>query len=589
MAKIKIYKNEYKLPSLSTKNFQKLQENVQMRYKLIKGELEIVSPVDKILKRDSKPLDIDKRFAEFDKLVKDYESIIQSLQNHKTQYEEFFILLSDEIKTVVTEKCQEIYQIESKRLKLEQTAIENNDALLLDRVQNQQEQLSRSVKLLGHSALLILKKLKLFRTSLERLAEDQGLQKQVLDRMVKRLDHHRQLYQLQKEIDRIEAEVAEMANVAIDFEEFMRDYFGPFQDVLEQVTQVDNSLFGAVDEIKNLTSVILTDKSGLSSIIEEPEDDQMLEFLIQGNLKKDRLIEVLNRPLSEDDVDVEIFNEFSDARMETSEEGITRSLENIGTFIGINLSYQREKLPHYTRWWWNQLSANWKKVFKRAIAINHEPNDFELQEIQNLQKLNCDKIKIASLGPVQNLNDLKELSCNQTDIADLAPLESFVNMEVLKCNSTLISDIDILRKLPKLKIFECSNVRIDNIEVLAALQSLENINLRKTDISSLGPLCELEHLKILDCSETQIKSLTPLKNSPRLQKLYCHSLQIQDISCLKYLGTLQVLDCHNTLVNSLEELSQLSNLKELYCQATKIKRTDVNKFKQRFPNCQVKR
>ena len=588
MTKIKIYKNEYKLPSLSTKNFQKLQENIKMRYKLIKGELGIISPVKKILKRDSKPLDVDKRFAEFDKLVKDYESIIQSLQNHKTQYEEFFILLSDEIKTVVTEKCQEIYQIESKRLKLEQTALENNDSLLLERVRNQREQLSRSVKLLGHSALLILKKLKLFRTSLERLAEDQNLQKQVLDRMVKRLGHHRQLYQLQKEIDRIEAEVAEMANVAIDFEEFMRDYFGPFQDVLEQVTQVDNRLFGAVDEIKNLTSVILTEKSGTVSILEDPEEDHMLEFLIQGNLKKERLIEVLNQPLSEDDVDVGIFNEFGNTNMETSEEGITRSLENIETFIGINLSYQREKLPHYTRWWWNQLSANWKKIFKRAIAINHEPNDFELQNIQDIQKLNCDKIKITNLEPLRNLNDLKELSCNQTHIAELAPLESFVNMEVLKCNDTLINDIGILRKLTKIKTFECSNVRIDNIEVLASLQSLEIANLRKTNISSLQSLRELEHLKILDCSETRIRSLTPLKTLLRLQKLYCHSTQIQDLSCLRHLKTLQVLDCHNTLVDSLEELFQLFSLKELYCQATKIKRSDVDKFKQNFPNCRVK-
>jgi hypothetical protein len=39
------------------------------------------------------------------------------------------------------------------------------------------------------------------------------------------------------------------------------------------------------------------------------------------------------------------------------------------------------------RQWWNQLDDNWKTVFKKAISINGEPTDSDLEKIVHLQEL----------------------------------------------------------------------------------------------------------------------------------------------------------------------------------------------------------
>ena len=85
------------------------------------------------------------------------------------------------------------------------------------------------MRLLGQAALLLLKKVELCREGLQKLADDQTLQQQVLSQMMGRLDAQRRAYELQQRIDRTAREVAQMAEVALQFEDYMREHFGPLQ------------------------------------------------------------------------------------------------------------------------------------------------------------------------------------------------------------------------------------------------------------------------------------------------------------------------------------------------------------------------
>ena len=99
------------------------------------------------------------------------------------------------------------------------------------------------------------------------------------------LQNHRRAYALQKRIDRVAYEVAQMAEVALNFEQYMRDHFGPLQGLLEQVAKADASLHRAVAEIEEITQQILQ-QGTVPWIGSHTLDQRMLHFLTTSTLKK---------------------------------------------------------------------------------------------------------------------------------------------------------------------------------------------------------------------------------------------------------------------------------------------------------------
>ena len=165
MSEIIIYKRRIPVPTLSGERFQKLRERIRAHHQFIKeGGQHAKTRWDKFVKRQSKPLTFEEQFHELSELVYDYESMFRSLQAHKASYDRFFLELTNEVRLVVTEKCHAFLQLEEKRLALEQEAMAENDKMLLDLTASQQGQLLQSVRLLGQAALLLLKKIHLFKT-----------------------------------------------------------------------------------------------------------------------------------------------------------------------------------------------------------------------------------------------------------------------------------------------------------------------------------------------------------------------------------------------------------------------------------------
>jgi len=291
MVRVRILDQTYTLPTAATEEFHRLQEQLQLHQRLIQEGVRPQPRLWGLLPRGPTPLSVAERLHELHLLIRDYDSIIAELQVSKEAYEAFFTQLAAGVQRAVQRKSDEIRQIEQERAALQASAVAQQDVALAQWTQQSAEQLTQSVRLLGQAALLLLKKVALCHAGITRLAEDQAVQRRVLDQLVSQFENHRRAYELQQRIEQVTRDVADMAAVALHFEVYMRDHFGPLQTLLAQVSRVDTTLHSAVAEIEALTQQML--QEGVSWHSVDALDQRLLDFLTTSHLKRERLTEVV--------------------------------------------------------------------------------------------------------------------------------------------------------------------------------------------------------------------------------------------------------------------------------------------------------
>ena len=278
-------------------------------------------------------LSVDDRFSVMKELMAEYVAMLGMLDTHKVEYDRLLAQIGDDIRQVAAEKCAKIVQHDDRLTRLAQQAADIEDAGAAQMILSQQAQLVQSVRLLGQAMLLITKKLDLFRAALQKIDTDQELKRGLLDKKVKQLGLRYELYLSQKDIYELQKEVSDMLRVALNFEELMRECFGPLQALIEDVTGMDGAFAGAVEEIKSLTRVMLTDDSGAlaADALNDAEED-LLNFLMRSQLQRDQLADVVNSAWQ-----AEAEAEF-DADMAQGEAvSVRQALENLRTFLDVRL------------------------------------------------------------------------------------------------------------------------------------------------------------------------------------------------------------------------------------------------------------
>ena len=370
MANITIYKRQYTLPVLATDRFAQLQNRIRERQQMIQQgkrarqieesyhetlppeQAAPVGVLGRIFGRTPAPqsrtvtrtrtktqfqeLSVDDRFSVMKELMAEYVAMLGMLDTHKVEYDRLLAQIGDDIRQVAAEKCAKIVQHDDRLTRLAQQAADIEDAGAAQMILSQQAQLVQSVRLLGQAMLLITKKLDLFQAALQKIDTDQELKRGLLDKKVKQLGLRYELYLSQKDIYELQKEVSDMLRVALNFEELMRECFGPLQALIEDVTGMDGAFAGAVEEIKNLTRVMLTDDSGAlaADALNDAEED-LLNFLMRSQLQRDQLADVVNSAWQ-----AEAEAEF-DADMAQGEAVSARqALENLRTFLDVRLPQQ---------------------------------------------------------------------------------------------------------------------------------------------------------------------------------------------------------------------------------------------------------
>ncbi|MEH2179983.1 tetratricopeptide repeat protein, partial [Nostoc sp.] len=312
---VRIYQREYQLPVLLSESFQQRNSDIRQRCQLVKEGRRT------FLGLSRKPLSVDESLENLNSLMNDYESIIDFIQAQKTVYTQFFADLVDEIKCITTKKYQKISALEDKRTILVRRAGQDPDLQLIYR--NQQSQLLKAAQLVGSASLLMLKKLELIQGAFAKLADDQEVQRQVFDEMLGHLRIYSETHKLQKEIADIQQEAAEMARGAIDFDKYIGEYLGSLQGLINEVVNIDQKLSIGLEEIKDLTNIILGEAE-ISSINSDPGlSDSLMSWLTQSSLKESRLTDALKeaekQTLFTAEIDLQMFlaNTESDSVLET--------------------------------------------------------------------------------------------------------------------------------------------------------------------------------------------------------------------------------------------------------------------------------
>ena len=85
------------------------------------------------------------------------------------------------------------------------------------------------------------------------LAEDTKNQKQIVQQVAKDWEVYQQIYEYQRKAQKLRQEIVEIAETAINFENYLQDYFSPFQSLIDEVVKVDEDFYSTVGEIKKFS------------------------------------------------------------------------------------------------------------------------------------------------------------------------------------------------------------------------------------------------------------------------------------------------------------------------------------------------
>jgi formylglycine-generating enzyme required for sulfatase activity len=151
--------------------------------------------------------------------------------------------------------------------------------------------------------------------------------------MIGELNVYKQVYQLQIELDNLEQEAIEMANVAINLEQYLKPIIGQFQGLIDRVVTIDGELSRSVTEVESLVQSILGSESGGSFRKNEHLSASLLNFLVTSEEKRGRLAIALERAEREGWQWTEVDIPDEEIGLETAIQRInTHVIERVGDF-----------------------------------------------------------------------------------------------------------------------------------------------------------------------------------------------------------------------------------------------------------------
>lgn len=284
---LKISQQTKRFSIFPTPIFLELQENLQARQQLIQNGIRSRSQWFGLLKTEE-IISFEERFNELELLIEDYDELVKTLQQYQEAYQLFFVQVVEELRAFVTEQCQELTDAEQERLELEKSL--QGDETLLNLLKQQKLQILRSAFLLHRATQLLLKKVELIENNLKKMIQEQARQKELLETIIKRLKKYLKVSQLQKKINLIEENIQNLAEQALSFEKHIKTYFGAFQDLLQQVIDIDNDLSIKFEEIRLLVEDIQNQNTNVLSFNEsENLSRALVDFLVQAHLKQESL------------------------------------------------------------------------------------------------------------------------------------------------------------------------------------------------------------------------------------------------------------------------------------------------------------
>lgn len=332
---ISIYEQTYQLPVLKNTELKTIQKKIKEIQRLIKEGYRYYHPFGGIIKR-KEPISQGEIFEEIKSLIQDYAHLINYIESYNKNYRHFLFKLRDDLKKLFLQKYLEIKRLDDERKNLE---IQNsNNQNILEELKWEKQENFQAILLLSNAYFLMLEKIELLDKGIQKLTEDTKNQQQAIQQICKELEVYQKIYEYKKKSQKIRQEITKIANIAINFESYLQDYFNPFQSLIDKVVKIDENFYATVSEVQNLIDNVFKSQSSLFSYQKiQGFSETFLDFMVASYEKKERLKDafIQSRLLS---FPVDDF-EFSDNCA-----SLDQAIESISNYISKQLPVQKKVL-----------------------------------------------------------------------------------------------------------------------------------------------------------------------------------------------------------------------------------------------------
>ncbi len=167
--------------------------------------------------------------------------------------------------------------------------------------------------------------------------------------------------------------------------------------------------------------------------------------------------------------------------------------------------------------------------------------------------------------PLEKLTLVTELTVDgASDLGDLEQVENLTRLQLFDCRCASFGPLSKLKKLKVLSMEECP---LESLTFLQELTGLEELTLSQCNVTDLTPLSDLHNLKKLDLSWNRISDLSPLKPLVQLREVDVSFNPIEAIAPLLHKPKLKKLDLSPETLRDKGLLSDKSLFPALQCPA----------------------
>ncbi|WP_353259639.1 GUN4 domain-containing protein [Prochlorothrix hollandica] len=262
---VQILQKTYQLPLLQGDTIQAIQNRIKTRQSQIRQGTVTRSRMQGLLKQTQK-LSAQERIDLLNAQVQDYRTLIQVVTSHKKAYQGFLLELAVEVRQVFAKKCQQIQRDEQDRAKDEAYAHERNNPALVVNFRQEKRELLEELVLLDKATSLMLKKIDLICQGLDRIANDKALQENLVLGLAQDLEVYKRSISRRQRAQERREDTRKFADMALNFEDYMRQYLGPFQQLIDQTAVTDQGMGRTVAEIGRLAEEVLGSTANLANL-----------------------------------------------------------------------------------------------------------------------------------------------------------------------------------------------------------------------------------------------------------------------------------------------------------------------------------
>lgn len=295
---IDLFGTHYELPVIKDAQFEELQLAIKEHRDILSIDEKKRGILGFFAKRED--LSAEERLRRMEGLVENYDNLIQLLRTKIQACHQVFESIGDGVEQEFLKKLETLEKLEQDRQRLAANFIKAGHTESAATFEEQAQNIRNMVTNLSRSAILIIKKLRHALDALETLASDDEKQRQVYEDLKNDVGLYRQFYEFNQKMAAVQKEIAQLTNIALNFDTILRDNLGPLGILVDQISQIDSRLSESLVEIEKLSMEL--EEGNTSTEALSLVSDRLISSIISGRMRKDvisDILENLRNPLSD--------------------------------------------------------------------------------------------------------------------------------------------------------------------------------------------------------------------------------------------------------------------------------------------------